>query len=112
MSWDVFLMRVPEGINSMRDLPDDFHPEEIGTPNEVVTIIQKVCPEANFSDDYTGRIASHTIHINIIDNDDGLAIVVAIHVYGEVGETDLNIIKGIGKASGCIAADTEGFPVF
>ncbi|PZR97265.1 MAG: hypothetical protein DLM69_09875 [Candidatus Chloroheliales bacterium] len=105
MSWDVFLMRVPEGVTSVRDLPDGFEPEAIGTPDEVVAIIRHVCPEAQFDGNRRGSIDAFAMDIGIQSNDAGLANFISFSIYGGVGERGIDIIKNVCQATGCKAID-------
>jgi hypothetical protein len=54
MSWDVFLMKLPEGFDdSLEDLPDDFEEEDICTYEYLIDEIKNLFPHnsAEFDDD-------------------------------------------------------------
>jgi hypothetical protein len=44
MSWDLFIMRLPDGLKSTEDIPEDFEPPVLGTLKEVHDSICEVLP--------------------------------------------------------------------
>lgn len=50
MSLIVSMLRVPEGINKMTEIPDDFVREPLGAYDEVLAVIKSLFPEADYSD--------------------------------------------------------------
>jgi hypothetical protein len=50
MSVIISMMRVPEGINSLDDIPPDFVREPLGSYAEVMAFIRSIFPDADYSD--------------------------------------------------------------
>lgn len=44
MSWDLFIMRLPDGLKSTEDIPEDFEPPVLGTLKEVHDSLCEVLP--------------------------------------------------------------------
>ncbi|MEU8698563.1 hypothetical protein AB0C61_12960 [Streptomyces sp. NPDC048680] len=41
MSWDVLLLRLPDGVTSMHGLPDDYAPEPLGRQCDVLAAVTR-----------------------------------------------------------------------
>ena len=49
MSWDVIIMRVPDGVLSMEDMPDQ-PTSPLGPSSDVISKLKSVFPSVDFSD--------------------------------------------------------------
>ena len=56
MSWDLFVQDIPESVQALGDIPDDFHPRPLGSRSEIVRQILEVVPDADFSDPAWGTV--------------------------------------------------------
>ena len=83
MSWDLYVQELPEGIRSMKEIPEDFRPGVIGKRSEIVRAICEVVPETVFSDPTWGVIKGpeYTVYVGIDEAEecDGFCI----HVRGK-----------------------------
>jgi hypothetical protein len=50
MSWDISIQDLPREAKSVADIPNDYRPSELGTRSEMISRIQQILPEADFSD--------------------------------------------------------------
>ena len=72
VSWDVFVQDLPDGIRSVRDIPDDFSPAPLGTSEDIVERIRAAVPDIDFSDQrYPGwgiiRRADYSVEVSVGD---------------------------------------------
>lgn len=63
MSWDIFIQQLPAAISSVRDIPDDFEPDPLGTRAEVIARIRSHRRE--FAPDADGFALVETEHGSI-----------------------------------------------
>ena len=64
MSRDIFVQDLPVGINSIDEIPDDFQPKSIGLRSNIISAIQSIVPDADFSDPSWGKLV-HLPHYYI-----------------------------------------------
>lgn len=50
MSVSISLFRIPDGINSISEIPNDFVMEPLGSRDEVMAVIRALFPNADYSD--------------------------------------------------------------
>lgn len=103
MSWDIYVMDIPETVRSVQDLPSGYDPKPIGERDVIIEKIREVCPEADFSDPSWGHIAGRGCAIEVSIGDDTPVNCVAFHVYG--GGDAVGIISEILQALGMRAFD-------
>jgi hypothetical protein len=63
MSWDLFVMALPAGILSLKDLPPDYRPPPLGTRSEIIAKISSAFPQTDFSDPSWGTLDVPGCHI-------------------------------------------------
>ena len=61
MGRDIFVQDLPLGITSVNQISDDFVPNVIGTRSQVITIIKRLFPSANFSDPAWGVLSEPSV---------------------------------------------------
>ncbi len=88
MSWDVFVQSIPEGVQDVRDIPDDFVPGPLGPRDEIVAGIRDVFPAVDFSDPEWGRVEGDGYSIEINLNAEDPVKSFALHVRGDTAATD------------------------
>lgn len=105
MSWDVFLFRVPEGITSYNQLPDNFKSEAMGYPDNIISTLEALYPTLHFDDKEHGELelGGAAIDLDLQFTDEGRVNVIAMSVYG--GGDPISIIQKICKALGCKAIE-------
>ncbi|MCL2141269.1 MAG: hypothetical protein FWH46_00075 [Methanimicrococcus sp.] len=72
MSWDVIVMRFPEGFDGDFDkIPNDWEPEELFYREYFLEEIKKIFPDINTEDEtwLVLNAAAYSIEFNIGDND-------------------------------------------
>jgi len=50
VSWDAVIQGLPEGVESVADIPGDFSPSALGRREELIAAILEVFERADFSD--------------------------------------------------------------
>jgi hypothetical protein len=83
MSWDIFVQYIPDSVKSIKEMPADYSPRVIGMRSEIIALIRKIIPEANFSNPEWGLISENnfSIEINMGDNEEVKNF--AFHVRGD-----------------------------
>ncbi len=102
MSWDVFLMQVPQNIVSPQDLPEDFL-SELGPRATVLAALSKALPALDLNDPAWGvlRGGDYSIEFNMGDDDPMDRIM--LHVRGS--DAALEPIRRVCEATGWRALD-------
>lgn len=82
MSWDVLIQDLPEGVESVADIPDDFCPSTLGPRTELIAAIRNVLPGTVFSDPAWGVLdeADYSIEFNM-GNDEEVGSIM-LHIRG------------------------------
>lgn len=84
MSWDIFVQDLPENVQAVQDIPDDFEPGSLGLKRtELIHRMQEIAPEADFSDPAWGRLDGDGYSIEINLGDDEVVSGFAFHVRGD-----------------------------
>jgi hypothetical protein len=67
MSWDLFVMDLPDDARTIDDIPKDFVGRSLGPRSAMIQKVSEVVPEADFSDPAWGRIdgADFSIEVNM-----------------------------------------------
>ena len=104
MSWDVIIMRFPEGFDGDFDkMPDDWEPETLFTQGYFEEEIKKIFP--NIIGDKTWlTLNAETYSIEFNVGEDDLISNIMLHVRG--GNDALKAIEEICKKFNCQALDT------
>ena len=105
MSWDVSFQDLPDGLQSIADVPDDFLPiRPLCSRAELHAKIRAIAPETDFSDPAWATLDADgfSIELNIGDEDPVMSLMV--HVRGD-DEAVLGIIRELASALGRAAID-------
>jgi hypothetical protein len=99
VSWDLFVMRLPDGVDNVDELPTDFVPEPMGTRAEVLDAIVGLVPSADFSDPTSLVIngPGFSIEVSVTEDPvrtftcsargDEAAIPIIVGIIGQLGAT-------------------------
>lgn len=93
MSWDIFVQELPEGMQTIDEIPDDFRPGVIGKRSEIVRKICEAAPGADFSNPTWGVIdgPEYSIEVNIDEEEECTGF--CLHVRG--GEEAVAVVDRI-----------------
>ncbi|MER8029870.1 hypothetical protein ABTZ78_13010 [Streptomyces bauhiniae] len=108
MSWDVLLLRLPDDVTSMDELPQDYTPPPLGRHHEVLAAVAQAVPDADLSDPEWGDLSGPTwsIELNIGSEDPVTSIM--LHIRGS-GDDVLVPVLRLAEALRCKALDlSEG----
>ncbi|MFF9127405.1 hypothetical protein ACF09J_29750 [Streptomyces sp. NPDC014889] len=50
MSWDALLLRLPDDLTSVQEIPASHAPAPLGRRHDVLAAVTRACPEADLSD--------------------------------------------------------------
>jgi len=72
MSWDIFVQDIPRSVQNLKDMPSDYKREPIGKRSHLISAIQEVVPNADFSNPAWGVIEGpgYSLEINMGDDED------------------------------------------
>lgn len=104
MSWDVLLLRLPEEIVSLADVPQGFSLSSIGSPEHVAAAVTRHCPEAEVFLPENARAATRhgRIDFTFLSDDD----VNAVMVCAEGSRDDVaGVVAGCADDLGCAVLD-------
>lgn len=104
MSYDLFVMRLPPGVERVEDIPDDFVPEVIGPRTEVISAIVDEVPFADFTDPSWGRIDTPEFSIEVNLSDDPVRDF-ALHIRG--GDIAVGLIGQVLRRLDAHALDPQ-----
>ncbi|MFG2112686.1 hypothetical protein ACGFRB_08615 [Streptomyces sp. NPDC048718] len=104
MSWEVLLFRMPANITSAKDLPVDYSPPLLGTPDEVAAAVRRAVPEIGLSDCSWGELLGPTWSMDISINTEEPEYSLMLHIR-EFGDDVLPFIFRIADALDCRALD-------
>ncbi|MFJ2898467.1 hypothetical protein ACIO87_26680 [Streptomyces sp. NPDC087218] len=108
MSWDVFLLRLPDDITSVREIPSDHTPDPLGRRHDVLAAVARAVPEADLSDPSWGTLSGSTwsIELNIGSEDPVDSIM--LHIRGS-GDDVLAPVFRLAESLRCKVIDcTDG----
>lgn len=87
MSWGIVLLKVPNGVKSLSELPKDYSPLPLGTLDDIFDMLKALLPDIDFSDPHWGVLATGTYSIEFnIGNEDPVESIV-LSVRGAVLDT-------------------------
>ncbi|WP_326720685.1 MULTISPECIES: hypothetical protein [unclassified Streptomyces] len=104
MSWDVLLLRLPDDIASVQDIPNDYTPPPLGRQQDVLAAVSQAAPEADLSDPTWGELLGPTwsIELNIGEEDPVDSIM--LHIRGS-GDDVLTPVFRLAGALECKVLD-------
>lgn len=110
MGFDILVMGLPPGIQSVGQIPDDFEPGIIGSRSEIITMISEVMPHADFSDPAWGTIDGPDFCIEVSIAEDENVKSFAFHVRGS--DTAKGAVAEILSALKLPAVDSDSGELF
>jgi hypothetical protein len=110
MSWDVFIQDLPPDARSVRDIPDEFRPQPLGSRPEVIERITTAFPDTDFSDPAWGRLQSDGYSIDISIGDEEEINGITLHVRGS--DDAVAAVVGLIDAVGGKAVDSWTGEIF
>ncbi|MEW2417485.1 hypothetical protein AB0953_27705 [Streptomyces sp. NPDC046866] len=107
MSWDVLLLRLPDGVTSLREVPADYTPGPLGRRHEILAAVPQALPEVDLSDSEWGELHGLTwsIELNIGSEDPVDSLM--LHIRGS-GDDVLTPVLRLAQALQCKALDCAG----
>lgn len=108
MSWDVLLLRLPDDLTSVQELPDDHTPDPLGRRRDVLAAVARACPETDLSDPAWGELSGPTWSIELNIGSDDPVDSIMLRVRGS-GDDVLTPVFRLAEALGCKVLDcSEG----
>lgn len=106
MSWDVLLLRLPDNIASVQEIPDDYAPPPLGRRQEVLTAVSQSFPEADLSDPAWGELLGPTwsMELNIGSKDPVDSIM--LHIRGSRDNVLAPVFR-MASVLGCKVLDSS-----
>ncbi|WP_327132400.1 hypothetical protein OG311_16355 [Streptomyces sp. NBC_01343] len=107
MSWDVLLLRLPDDITSVQEIPADCSPDPLGRRHDVLAAVAQVCPEADLSDPTWGEFsgAGWSIEFNIGSEDPADSVM--LHIRGSGDDVLIHVFR-LAEALRCRVLDCAG----
>ncbi|MFW5968028.1 MAG: hypothetical protein ACOCV2_10950 [Persicimonas sp.] len=96
MSWDVLLINLPPGVESVDGLDNDFEPEPIGRPAEVVERLDELFPSIDSTDPSWVRLKADTFSIEFSVGGGDVVQSIMLHVRG--GDAAVGAIEEVSQA--------------
>ncbi|ADD45989.1 hypothetical protein [Stackebrandtia nassauensis] len=107
MSWDVLLLRIPEGVTAIDQIPDDIPATPLGSRDDILAAISRVAPEANLSDPTWGQLNGEDWSMEFNIGSDDPVDSVMLHIRGG-GDDMENVMFGVAGALNCQVIDCSG----
>ena len=104
MSWDVLLLRLPDDITSVQQLPDAYEPSPLGRLDDVLATITCAVPEADLSDPTWGEILGLTWSMELNIGSDDPVDSIMLHIRG-FGDDVLTAVFRLAEALHCKVLD-------
>ncbi|KNY25862.1 hypothetical protein [Pseudobacteroides cellulosolvens] len=84
MSWGIVLVKVPDEVRTLSELPKDYSPPPLGTLNDILEMLKELLPDVDFSNPSWGILGTEkgSIEFSIGDKDPVESIV--LYIRGEV----------------------------
>ncbi|KUN76626.1 hypothetical protein [Streptomyces griseoruber] len=104
MSWDVLLLRLPDNVTSVHELPGDHTPPPLGSLHDVLATVARAVPDADLTDPTWGELLGPTwsMELNIGDEDPVDSIM--LHLRGS-GDDVLTPVFRLAETLGCKVFD-------
>jgi hypothetical protein len=85
MSWDVLLLRLPDDVTSVHEVPADYVSDPLGRRHDVLAAVAQACPEVDLSDPTWGDLDGPTwsVELNIGSEDPVDSIMLHIRGSGD-----------------------------
>ncbi|MCV2460686.1 hypothetical protein OEB94_15500 [Streptomyces sp. ICN988] len=114
MSWDVLLLRLPDNVTSVQEIPGDHASPPLGRLHDVLAAVAQAAPDADLSDPTWGELLGPTwsmelnigdedpMELNIGDQDPVDSIM--LHIRGS-GDDVLTSVFRLAETLGCKVID-------
>ncbi|MDU0258388.1 hypothetical protein RVN83_36285 [Streptomyces sp. PU10] len=104
MSWDVLLLRLPDDVTSVQQIPDDYTPAPLGSQHDVLAAITQAIPETDLTDPTWGELLGSTwsMELNIGAGDPVDSVM--LHIRGS-GDDVLTSVFHLAGALRCKVLD-------
>ncbi|ROQ80703.1 hypothetical protein EES39_07595 [Streptomyces sp. ADI92-24] len=108
MSWDVLLLRLPDEITSVQDIPDDYSPPPLGRRRDVLAAVTRAVPAADLSDPAWGELLGPTWSMELSIGSADRVDTIMLHIRGS-GDGVLTTVFRLAEALSCKVLDcSEG----
>ncbi|MFC9157847.1 hypothetical protein ACFTT0_23035 [Streptomyces bauhiniae] len=104
MSWDVLLLRLPDEVTSMHELPDDYSPEPLGRQCDVLAAVTQAVPEVDLSDPTWGDLSGPTWSVELSIGSEDPVDSIMLHIRGS-GDDVLAPVFRLAEALRCKVLD-------
>ncbi|MFZ5985697.1 MAG: hypothetical protein ACOYWZ_01045 [Bacillota bacterium] len=103
MSWGIVLVKVPDEVRTLSELPKDYSPPPLGTLNHILDMLKELLPDVDFSNPSWGILGTEkgSIEFSIGDKDPVESIV--LYIRGKV----IDIIEEICQKASWQAFDAS-----
>ncbi|MFG3001374.1 hypothetical protein [Streptomyces sp. NPDC048340] len=104
MSWDVLLLRLPDDVTSVQQIPDDYSPAPLGRQQDVLAAVTQAVPDVDLSDPTWGELpgSAWSMELNIGSEDPVDSIM--LHIRGS-GDDVLTAVFRLAEALRCKVLD-------
>ncbi|MEV1049757.1 hypothetical protein [Streptomyces sp. NPDC049887] len=104
MSWDVILLRLPDDVTSVQEIPADYTPDPLGRRDDVLAAVTQAVPDVDLSDPEWGELTGPTWSIELNIGSEDPVDSVMLHIRGS-GDDVLTPVLRLAEALRCKALD-------
>ncbi|MFG3497917.1 hypothetical protein [Streptomyces sp. NPDC047928] len=104
MSWDVILLRLPDNVTSVQEIPADCTPDPLGRRHDVLTAVTQAVPDVDLSDPTWGELFGPTWCMDVNIGSEDPVDSVMLHIRGS-GDDVLTPVLRLAEALRCKALD-------
>lgn len=104
MSWDVLLLRLPDDVTSVQEIPADHTPDSLGRQREVLAAVTQACPEVDLSDPTWGELSSPTWSIELSIGSEDPVESIMLHIRGSADDVPTPVFR-LAEALRCKVLD-------
>ncbi|MFE1879953.1 hypothetical protein [Streptomyces diastatochromogenes] len=104
MSWDVLLLRLPDDLTSVHEIPADHTQDSLGRRRDVLAAVTQACPEADLSDPTWGELSGPTWSIELDIGSEDPVDSIMLHIRGS-GDDVLTPVFRLAEALRCKVLD-------
>ncbi len=83
MSWDIFVQDLPADARTIRDIPEHFTPSPLCKRAELIQLIKRAVPSADFTDPTWGQFETPSFSVEFNLGEHELVQSFALHVCGD-----------------------------
>ncbi|WP_328580566.1 hypothetical protein [Streptomyces sp. NBC_00370] len=104
MSWDVILLRLPDDVTSVQEIPANYTPDPLGRRHDVLAAVTQAVPDVDLSDPAWGELSGPTWSIELNIGSEDPVDSVMLHIRGS-GDDVLTPVLHLAQALRCKALD-------